>query len=947
MAKCCRCHENEAVIYSQTLPQQGAAGDVHQQAESQGYCLPCALEIGLPGVHQALAAMGLSEADVPAVTEAINQMADMMGSIQPDELFQQMGQMASQISPEQLEAQFAQMAAFQQAFAEEDEEEDEAEEEQEEQPADASAEQQDEATLSALEDEASTSSTDSTQAEAAEGAAADQPDKATSASAKDDKRARWPGHRFPPKGESEKEKNKSDTASQATSNDEKKETEDKKKTAKDKPKEKPKAPRSSFQMMFAPFIPGMEMPQDGEELAFGEEITFGEAPERSNGKKKKSKRRHLEMYGTNLNRLAERGEIDPMIGREQELERVAQILNRRQKNNPVLIGEPGVGKTAIAQGLAARIVEGRVPFKLRKMEVYLLDMSALVAGTQFRGQFESRMKALVDEAKEHGNVILVIDELHNIMGAGDAEGAMNAANILKPALARGELRILGSTTLDEYRRYIEKDSALERRFQKVQVSEPDAETTLEILKGLLPCYEAYHRVRYPEAVLEESVRLSGRYISDRFFPDKAIDVLDEAGARVNARCQNDEEKERLQKEAELIEQERDRLAQELETKGDNEAEKLPLYEQQAELQSRALRVEAALKQVEAEAWPEVNKGDIAEVVELWTGIPLMSITESEAERLLRLEDRLHERIVGQHRAVEALARAIRRRRAALSKQKRPASFIFVGPTGVGKTELVKALADKLFGSEEALIRLDMSEYMEAHTVAKMIGSPPGYVGYDDGGQLTERVRRKPYSVLLLDEIEKAHPDVFNILLQILDDGRLSDAKGRTVDFQHTVIVMTSNAGTTLASSVLGFGRKEDQELESRVQQALRETFRPEFLNRVDEILIFQPLKKEEILQIVNLMLANLAKDLSEQGYALKVSKDCQEALAKVGYDPKFGARPLRKLLQRWIEDPLSESLLSGALADKKTIELSLEEGCQIEELQESADLEGKISFRFS
>ncbi|NJP39843.1 ATP-dependent Clp protease ATP-binding subunit [Oscillospiraceae bacterium HV4-5-C5C] len=640
----------------------------------------------------------------------------------------------------------------------------------------------------------------------------------------------------------------------------------------------------------------------------------GEAPADDQQTRRQSDRRRkkkfLEQYGSNLNELAQEGRLDPLIGREKELDRVIQILNRRQKNNPVLLGEPGVGKTAIAQGLAERIVKHQVPAKLNDLEIYLIDMTGMVAGTQFRGQFESRMKGLVDEAKGLGNVVLVIDELHNIMGAGDAEGAMNAANILKPALARGEIRVLGSTTLDEYRRYIEKDSALERRFQKVLVDEPDRETTLGILKGLRPKYEVHHHVHYSDEILEYMVTLAERYITDRFFPDKAIDIMDEAGSRANLKDHYESTMLALKQQMAALDEEQQTVTRRLEKETDN----VSLFEQQANLRTRQLQLEAQMRQNELHAAPQdITKEDIAAVVELWTGIPLQRITETESQQLMKLEDRLHQRVIGQDEAVNALARAIRRQRAGLGKRRKPASFIFVGPTGVGKTELVKALAESLFASEDALIRLDMSEYMEAHTVSKLIGSPPGYVGYDDGGQLTERVRRKPYSVLLLDEIEKAHADVFNILLQILDDGRLTDAHGRTVSFEHTVIIMTSNAGSTLKAQGIGFGNDDYITMENRVHSVLKDLFRPEFLNRVDEIIVFKELTPEQLRQIVDLMLKDVASNLKDRGTELLVSDAAKDYLTKEGYSKAYGARPLRKTIQRKIEDPIADLILMGQL----------------------------------
>ena len=652
-------------------------------------------------------------------------------------------------------------------------------------------------------------------------------------------------------------------------------------------------------------------------------LHLGKDQEKRKSQKKegKTKNKFLEQYGTNLTRLAKEGKIDRLIGREKELERVVQILNRRSKNNPALIGEPGVGKTAVAEGLAVKIANGEVPPKLLNMSVYLLDMTAMVAGTQFRGQFESRMKNVVDEATKNQNVILVIDEMHNIMGAGDAEGAMNAANILKPALAKGEIRVIGSTTLDEYRRHIEKDSALERRFQKVIIEEPSIEDTIEILKGVKDYYEEHHFVKYPDDVIEYAVRMSSRYITDRFLPDKAIDVLDEAGSHANL------EEERLVKLAKLKE---DYAALDKEVKAleariemsatPEEIEKENLYEKQAEKKSQVMRLEKQIESLEDELKPDIiDFEDIGRVIEMWTGIPVKRISESESERLLKLEDRLHERVIGQEKAVSALARAIRRNRSGFGKKHKPSSFIFVGPTGVGKTELVKALAEAMFAKEDALIRVDMSEYMEKWEVTKFFGAAPGYVGYDDGGQLTEKVRRRPYSVILFDEIEKAHPDVFNVMLQILDDGRLTDSHGRVVNFENSIIIMTSNAGTSLKANGFGFNGDDHIALENRVNTALKEQFRPEFLNRVDEIVVFQELTREEIRKIVDLMLKEVTAQMKEKGVGLSVSEAAKDQLAKEGYDPKFGARPLRKTIQRRIEDPLADMYLTGKFTNAEKI----------------------------
>lgn len=633
------------------------------------------------------------------------------------------------------------------------------------------------------------------------------------------------------------------------------------------------------------------------------------------------KKKYLDQFGINLTLEAAEGRIDKIIGREKEINRVIQILNRRTKNNPVLLGEPGVGKTAIAQGLALRIVEGNVSAKLLDKEVYQLDMAGIVAGTQFRGQFESRMKGIVEDAKRAGNIILVIDELHNIMGAGDAEGAMNAANILKPALAQGDISILGATTLDEYRRYIEKDSALERRFQKVIVEEPSVEETLEILKGIKFYYERHHHVRYSEDALVSAVRLSDRYIQERYLPDKAIDLLDEAGSRVNLDNKLLIRLEQLYEKLEELEEELEESQQKLLSNAEGD-ERMQLYEKQAEQKSEQLRLRGEIARVEEKCQPvEITTEDIASVVEMWTGIPVRQITESESEKLLHLEERLQKRVIGQGEAVKNLSAAVRRKRAGFGKKNKPASFLFVGPTGVGKTELAKAIAEALFEDEHALVRLDMSEFMEPHTVSKLIGSPPGYIGYDDGGQLTEKIRRHPYSVVLFDEIEKAHPDVYNMLLQILDDGRLTDSQGRVVDFSNTIIIMTSNAGTSLKGNALGFGQDNEISMKSRVESVLKDIFRPEFLNRIDDIVVFESLSKADLREIVSLMLKEVEENMQLAGYSLEITPAAKDALADKGYDPRFGARPLRKTIQKEIEDVLSDMLLAGELEDRQGVKI--------------------------
>lgn len=635
-----------------------------------------------------------------------------------------------------------------------------------------------------------------------------------------------------------------------------------------------------------------------------------ERPEKTGSKARKN----LNAFGTNLNEKALDGRIDRVIGREKEIERVIQILNRRNKNNPVLLGEPGVGKTAIAEGLAMRIIEGKIPSKLANIEIFMLDLAAIVAGTQFRGQFEARMKAIIDEAKAAGNVVLVIDEVHNIVGAGEAEGgAMNAANILKPALARGDVQIIGATTLEDYRKHIEKDSALERRFQPVMVNEPSVDEAIEIVKGVRKYYEDHHEVRFTDDVIEAAVRMSSRYIHDRFLPDKAIDVIDEAGSRVNLKNHAHEELAALRLEYKQLEQDMEAAA----ARED--------YAKAADFKTEECRLSDKIQKLESEIGTlDVTMEDIASVVEGWTGIPVQRVNEAEAGKLLKLEERLHGRVIGQDRAVKALARAIRRTRTDLRRRKRPTSFIFVGPTGVGKTELAKALSVELFGSEEALIRLDMSEFMEKHTVSKLIGAPPGYIGFDQGGQLTEKVRRKPYSVLLLDEIEKAHPDVFNMLLQVMEDGRLTDSNGRTVGFENTLLIMTSNAGTSIRTNSIGFNKDSYEALEKRVTDAIRDVFRPEFLNRVDETVVFEELSKEQLREIVDLMLREVTSDLLSKHIHISFDDASREFLLARGYDPKFGARPLRKTIQRHVEDELSEMYLKGDLFDGSSVAVGVE-----------------------
>ncbi len=639
--------------------------------------------------------------------------------------------------------------------------------------------------------------------------------------------------------------------------------------------------------------------------------------EKAATKKKKGKKKHLELYGANLTEKAKNKEVDKIIGRHREIDRVVQILNRRTKNNPILIGEPGVGKTAIAEGLAVRIAEKQVPAKLFNSEIYLLDLTAVVAGTQFRGQFEGRMKSIINEAKECGNVILVIDEVHNIMGAGEVHGGvMNAANILKPALARGEIQVIGATTLEEYRKHIEKDAALERRFQPVLVEEPTARETIEILKGIKNYYEDYHKVKISDEVIEGAVNLSERYITDRYLPDKAIDVIDEAGSRANLKNQGLVELEALKEELKKIQYEKS-------TASANDH-----YEKVAQCKMQECKIHEKIEEMEKNCCEvQITVDDIAFVIESWTKIPVQKITEAEAQKLLNLEERLHKRIIGQNQAIVSLSRAIRRNRSGFRKKKKPSSFIFVGPTGVGKTELVKTLAYELFGSEEAMIRFDMSEYMEKHTVSKLIGAPPGYVGYDQGGQLTEKVRRKPYSVILLDEIEKAHPDVFNMLLQILEDGRLTDSQGRTVFFENTVIVMTSNAGTHLKSTGIGFAKNDGYAaLESRVQEVLKGIFRPEFLNRVDETIVFTYLMKEELRRIIDLMLKEVIDEGKEKSVNIEISDEVKAFILKEGYDEQYGARPLRRTIQRYVEDEIAEQYLKNNFREGANIKVDLQEG---------------------
>ena len=640
----------------------------------------------------------------------------------------------------------------------------------------------------------------------------------------------------------------------------------------------------------------------------------GGTGQQGTGRKTEKKRKFLDNYCINLSQRAREGKLDAVIGREQEIERVVQILNRRQKNNPCLIGEPGVGKTAIAEGLAQRIVKGEVPFKLRQKEVYLLDLTALVAGTQFRGQFESRMKGLIEEIRKAGNVILVIDEVHNIVGAGDAEGSMNAANILKPALSRGEIQVIGATTFNEYRKHIEKDTALERRFQPVTVSEPNVEDTLKILQGIAHYYEQFHGVSIPQGVLRQAVLLSERYITDRYLPDKAIDLIDEACSDRNLHDPEINRRMELEQELSNLIFERENLmsAQPADGQQFTEQELDQRYERIAELRSQELRVTDELNAIRAKGMPELTIENIARVIEMWTKIPASKIKEEEFKRLAELDQRLRAHVVGQDEAIAAVSAAIRRNRVGISPKHKPVSFIFVGPTGVGKTELVKQLADDLFNAPESLIRLDMSEFMEKHSVSRIVGSPPGYVGYDEAGQLTEKIRRKPYSVVLFDEIEKAHPDVLNVLLQILDDGQITDAHGRKVNFENTVIVMTSNAGSdTKSAGAVGFGGSADDQGRERIMKALQDFLRPEFLNRVDEIVCFNHLTKENFAGIARIMLDELKASLGDKGYTLRYDEALVDYLVEKSYSLTYGARNLRRLIQKELEDPMAARIIDA------------------------------------
>ncbi len=648
----------------------------------------------------------------------------------------------------------------------------------------------------------------------------------------------------------------------------------------------------------------------------GNEAEQTQSPRSNKKVEKGSKHKFLDSYCINLSQRARDGKLDAVIGREEEIERVIQILNRRQKNNPCLIGEPGVGKTAIAEGLAQRIVAGDVPFKLRSKEVYLLDLTALVAGTQFRGQFESRMKGLIEEIRKMGNVILVIDEVHNIVGAGDAEGSMNAANILKPALSRGEIQVIGATTFTEYRKHIEKDTALERRFQPVTVNEPNMEDTLKILKGIAHYYEQFHGVKIPEGILRQAVLLSERYITDRFLPDKAIDLIDEACSDLNLHDKNINRRMELRREIEDYDKERELL------QGAEE----PDFERLAELKSLTIKAQTELDELCAQGDPQLTMDNLARVIELWTKIPASRIREDEFRRLSELDKRLKEHIVGQDEAVEAVAAAIRRNRVGISPKHKPVSFIFVGPTGVGKTELVKQLAQDLFNSPDALIRFDMSEFMEKHSVSRIVGSPPGYVGYDEAGQLTEKIRRKPYAVILFDEIEKAHPDVMNVLLQILDDGEITDSHGRKVNFENTVIVMTSNAGSERKEGTVGFGHTVNEQNRDRAMKALGEFLRPEFLNRVDEVICFNRLDEKNFAGIARIMLDELQKSLEDKGLHFTWDEDVEDYLVKKSYSATYGARNLRRIIQKELEDVMAAQIIDSYEHPVTQIHASMEDG---------------------
>ncbi len=663
---------------------------------------------------------------------------------------------------------------------------------------------------------------------------------------------------------------------------------------------------------------------NGEMSRSGDEPTESRSREpagRDRKAEKTNKRKYLESYCQNLTGKAKEGKLDAVVGREQEIERVIQILNRRQKNNPCLIGEPGVGKTAIAEGLAQRIVQGKVPFKLRDKEVYLLDLTALVAGTQFRGQFESRMKGLIDEVKRLGNIILMIDEVHNIVGAGDAEGSMNAANILKPALSRGEIQVIGATTFTEYRKSIEKDTALERRFQPVTVNEPSIEDAIKILKGIAPYYEAFHGVKLSDGILRQAVMLSERYITDRFLPDKAIDLIDEACSDLNLKDPDISRKMEIQRE--LADFEKERAMLEEAASGEDGVMD---YERMAMLKSKEMQLHTELDALQAKGDPQLSMENLAHVIELWTKIPASRIREQEFQRLSQLADRLKKHIIGQDAAIDAVAAAVRRNRVGISPKHKPVSFIFVGSTGVGKTELVKQLACDLFNTPDALIRLDMSEFMEKHSVSRIVGSPPGYVGYDEAGQLTEKIRRKPYAVVLFDEIEKAHPDVLNVLLQILDDGEITDAHGRRVNFENTIIVMTSNAGSSTREGTVGFGRTVSEQDKDKAMKALEQFLRPEFINRVDEVICFNRLSRENFQGIARIMLGELQQSLEEKNIHFTYDDALVEYLTERSYSLTYGARNLRRTIQKELEDPMATKIIDSYEHPVSQIKATAENG---------------------
>ena len=662
---------------------------------------------------------------------------------------------------------------------------------------------------------------------------------------------------------------------------------------------------------------GSDAPRSGDAAP---DADAGRGREKERKEPKNGKRKYLENYCISLTKKAQEGKLDPVIGREEEIERVVQILNRRQKNNPCLIGEPGVGKTAIAEGLAQRIAKGDVPFKLREKEVYLLDLTALVAGTQFRGQFESRMKGLIDEVKRLGNIILMIDEVHNIVGAGDAEGSMNAANILKPALSRGEIQVIGATTFNEYRKSIEKDTALERRFQPVTVNEPSIEDSIQILKGLAPNYEKYHGVKISEGILRQAVVLSERYITDRFLPDKAIDLIDEACSDLNLKDADISRRMQIQRELDDYEKERTML-EEKEEKAEGD------YARMAELKSRELQLTTELNALLEKGDPQLTMENVAHVIELWTKIPAAKIREQEFQRLSKLEERLKTHIVGQDEAIAAVSAAVRRNRVGISPKHKPVSFIFVGSTGVGKTELVKQLATDLFNTPDALIRLDMSEFMEKHSVSRIVGSPPGYVGYDEAGQLTEKIRRKPYAVVLFDEIEKAHPDVLNVLLQILDDGEITDAHGRKVNFENTIIVMTSNAGSAKQDSgTVGFGRSVSEQDADKAMKALQQFLRPEFINRVDAVITFNRLSRENFQAIARIMLGELTDSLKDKSITFTYDDALVELLTEKSYSLTYGARNLRRTIQKELEDPMATRIIDSYESPITQIKATAEAG---------------------